>query len=55
MAQVIKEHMGLWLDEPLTNLESQVLWDADKLAKIGLTAVFHFTGNVLVKSKPMTT
>ncbi len=44
VAQAIAEHMGLWRDEPLTVLESQVLWDADKLAKIGLTAVFHWTG-----------
>ncbi len=43
VAKAIEQHMGLWRDEPLKNLESQVLWDADKLAKIGLTAVFHFT------------
>ncbi|HRQ39058.1 MAG TPA: HD domain-containing protein [Chloroflexota bacterium] len=55
VAQAIEAHMGLWLDKPLTNLEAQVLWDADKLAKIGLTAVFHFTGNVLAKGKPTTT
>ncbi len=55
VAQAIEDHMGLWLEKPLTNLESQVLWDADKLAKIGLTAVFHFTGNVLAKGKPTTT
>lgn len=55
VAQAIEAHMGLWLDEPLDNLEAQVLWDADKLAKIGLTAVFHFTGNVLAKGKPTTT
>jgi uncharacterized protein len=47
VAQVILDHMGLWLDEPLTNLESQVLWDADKLAKIGLTAAFHWLGLAL--------
>jgi uncharacterized protein len=44
VAQAIADHMGLWRDEPLTVLESQVLWDADKLAKIGLTAIFHWTG-----------
>lgn len=44
VAQAIEEHMGLWRDTPLTNLESMVLWDADKLAKIGLTAAFHWTG-----------
>jgi uncharacterized protein len=44
VTQAIADHMGLWRDEPLTVLESQVLWDADKLAKIGLTAIFHWTG-----------
>ncbi|MFN2160732.1 MAG: HD domain-containing protein [Candidatus Promineifilaceae bacterium] len=47
VAHAIEVHMGLWLDEPLTNLEAMVLWDADKLAKIGLTAVFHWTGGSL--------
>ncbi|MBP6015246.1 MAG: HD domain-containing protein [Candidatus Promineofilum sp.] len=47
VAQAIADHMGLWRDEPLTVLEAQVLWDADKLAKIGLTAVFHWTGGWL--------
>jgi uncharacterized protein len=51
VAQAIQDHMGLWRDEPLTNLESQVLWDADKLAKIGLTAVFHWTGLALAGNK----
>ena len=47
VAHAIEVHMGLWLEEPLTNLEAMVLWDADKLAKIGLTAVFHWTGGSL--------
>jgi len=47
VAAAIAEHMGLWRDEPLAVLESQVLWDADKLAKIGLTAVFHWAGGWL--------
>lgn len=47
VAQAIADHMGLWRDEPLVVLESQVLWDADKLAKIGLTAVFHWAGGWL--------
>lgn len=47
VAEAIADHMGLWRDEPLTVLESQVLWDADKLAKIGLTAVFHWAGGWL--------
>ena len=51
VAAAIADHMGLWRDEPLTLLESQVLWDADKLAKIGLTAVFHWTGGALAGHK----
>ncbi|MEZ4518513.1 MAG: hypothetical protein R3C44_17395 [Chloroflexota bacterium] len=47
MADAIAVHKGLFLEEPLQNLEAQVLWDADKLAKIGLTAVFHWTGGAL--------
>ncbi|MDX1613924.1 MAG: HD domain-containing protein [Candidatus Promineifilaceae bacterium] len=44
VAQAIANHQGLWRDEPLNDLESAVLWDADKLSKLGLTAAFHFTG-----------
>ncbi|MCB8987539.1 MAG: HD domain-containing protein [Ardenticatenaceae bacterium] len=54
VAQAIEDHMGLWRDEPLTNLESMVLWDADKLAKIGLTAVFHWTGLALAGNSSRT-
>jgi len=51
VAEAIADHMGLWREEPLTVLESQVLWDADKLAKIGLTAVFHWTGGALAGNR----
>lgn len=54
VARAIEEHMGLWRDEPLQMLESQVLWDADKLAKIGLTAAFHWTGGSLAGAKMRT-
>jgi uncharacterized protein len=55
VTRAIAEHKGLWRDEPLTNLESMVLWDADKLSKLGLTAVFHFTGMILAGNGPITT
>jgi uncharacterized protein len=55
VAQAIEQHMGLWRSHPLETLESQVLWDADKLAKIGLTAAFHWTGLNLTEGKPRTT
>lgn len=55
VAQAIEQHMGLWRSEPLEVLEAQVLWDADKLAKIGLTAAFHWTGMNLAEGKSKTT
>jgi uncharacterized protein len=55
VVRAIAEHKGLWRDEPLTNLESMVLWDADKLSKLGLTAVIHFTGMILTGDEPFTT
>ena len=51
VARAIEEHMGLWRKKPLKKLESQVLWDADKLSKIGLTAAFHWTGSALAGTK----
>ena len=51
VAVAIEQHSGLWRQEPLTNLEAMVLWDADKLAKIGLTAVFHWTGGSLAGNR----
>jgi uncharacterized protein len=54
VAQAIAEHVGLWREEPLTNLESMVLWDADKLTKIGLTAAFHWTALFMAGDEPIT-
>lgn len=54
VARAIAVHQGLWRDEPLQDLEAQVLWDADKLAKIGLTAVFHWTGGALAGTRSRT-
>ena len=47
VAVAIEQHMGLFLDKPLKNLEAQVLWDADKLTKIGLTSALHFFGGAV--------
>jgi uncharacterized protein len=55
VARAIEDHMGLWRDEPLENLESQVLWDADKLTKIGLTAAVHWSGKALAGEKQRST
>lgn len=55
VATAIEDHMGLWRDKPLTKLESQVLWDADKLTKIGLTALVHWTAGDVVRGRADTT
>lgn len=55
VVQAIAEHVGLWREEPLTNLESMVLWDADKLTKIGLTAAFHWTALFMAGDQELTT
>lgn len=54
VAEAIADHQGLWRDEPLTVLESQILWDADKLSKLGLTSVIQWTGRALAGDKSRT-
>jgi uncharacterized protein len=44
VADAIAKHKGLWVTEPVEPLEAAVLWDADKLSKLGATAVLHFAG-----------
>ncbi|GJM40290.1 MAG: hypothetical protein DHS20C20_05720 [Ardenticatenaceae bacterium] len=55
VARCIRSHMGLWRHKPLKNLEAQVLWDADKLAKMGLTSLFHFMPVAIMKGNGRTT
>lgn len=56
VAKAIEGHMGLWRSRPLKNLEAAILWDADKLTKIGVTAALHWVGGSLAKAaKPLTT
>jgi putative nucleotidyltransferase with HDIG domain len=55
VAQAIVDHKGLWRETPLTTLSSQILWDADKLAKLGLTAVIHWSTMILTGEQPITT
>ncbi len=51
VAVVIEAHMGLWRKEPLTDLESQVLWDADKLTKIGVLAAVHWLSGDVTRNR----
>jgi len=42
VCQAIAEHVGLYRDDPLEPLEAAILWDADKLAKLGAISLVHF-------------
>lgn len=41
VAQAISQHIGLVSQEPVEPLEAAVIWDADKLTKLGALAVVH--------------
>jgi len=41
VASAIRVHEGLHLDQPLEQVEAAVLWDADKLSKLGATYLVH--------------
>ena len=49
VADAIAKHVGLWTDEPIEPLEAAVVWDADKLSKLGATAALHFAGNLIAR------
>lgn len=51
VAQVIEAHMGLWREKPLSDLEAQVLWDADKLTKIGVLAAVHWLSGDVTRNR----
>lgn len=42
VGHAIQQHVGLFLDRPLQPLEAAVLWDADKLSKLGALSLVHF-------------
>jgi len=39
--EVIKNHVGLFKDSIDRNIESKIIWDADKLTKVGAVSVAH--------------
>jgi len=50
VADAIAKHVGLSRDEPdvpIAPVEAAVLWDADKLTKLGVTIVLHLAGLLL--------
>lgn len=54
VADAIAKHVGLSHDEPVEPLEAAVLWDADKLSKLGATIVLHGVGYLLAEGEGST-
>ena len=42
VSEAIAAHVGLFRDEPPEPIEAAVLFDADKLSKLGATSIVHF-------------
>jgi uncharacterized protein len=42
VAAAINKHVGLYKDHIVQPLEAAVLWDADKLSKLGNTSILHY-------------
>ncbi|MHA2072732.1 MAG: HD domain-containing protein [Candidatus Thorarchaeota archaeon] len=47
VCDAIEKHVGLTLKEPVQPLEAQILWDADKIVKLGVIGLLHFLVNGL--------
>lgn len=41
VAYVIQKHVGLIIEETLTPIEAQILWEADKILKLGAIGLFQ--------------
>jgi uncharacterized protein len=54
VADAIAKHVGLETSGPIVPLEAAILWDADKLTKLGATVVLHGIGYVLVTGNKST-
>ena len=53
-ADAIAKHVGLETSAPIEPLEAAILWDADKLSKLGATIVLHGVGYGLVEGESTT-
>jgi len=45
ICDVIRKHVGLTLDKPLEPIEAQILWEADKIHKLGLVGLLQYILN----------
>jgi uncharacterized protein len=54
VADAISKHVGLWTETRIEPLEAAIVWDADKLTKLGATAVLHASGYYIARDKGTT-
>ncbi len=53
VCDAIEKHVGYTRDAPLTPLEAQVVWESDKLAKLGITSMlFHLINGLRYEPNP---
>jgi uncharacterized protein len=53
VCDAIRKHGGYTRKEPLEPLEAQIVWEADKLTKIGLTSIIrHIINGVRYEPNP---
>lgn len=50
VCDVVRKHAGLTLDKPLEPIEAQIVWEADKLVKLGVTGFIHYILNSIQMS-----
>jgi uncharacterized protein len=48
VCDTIKKHVGLTIKEPLEPIEAQIIWEADKLMKLGVIGVFQQLLNLVI-------
>lgn len=49
VVDAISQHVGLVKDYVIEDLPAAILWDADKLSKVGVSVLFHGLGYQIVK------
>ena len=47
VSDVIRKHVGLTIKEPLRPIEAQILWEADKILKLGIVGFIQYLLNGL--------
>jgi hypothetical protein len=45
VSDVIRKHVGLTLKEPLEPIEAQIIWEADKILKLGIIGLLQYILN----------